>query len=869
MTISQLFKIISITGIIFLSKYTVAQNLVPNSGFEYYTSCPVWLGEINKAFPWISPTLATPDFYNVCGGSNCGTCVPDNFSGNQLANTGNGYAGFILDYEGTNDYKEYIQTSLVKPLVAGIVYKVSFYVSLSEDSKYAIKNIGAYLSNNSIKSNNGSYLSCCPSQVNNSNFVTSKNGWTLISGDYLASGGEQYLTIGNFNSSNNTYGIIVGGSDSRPQSYYYIDDISIFPNKLEFGNDTILCKGEILTLDASNANATYLWQDNSTNPTFNVSQQGTYWVEVTNSYGTTSDTIKVNYNSKPLIELGSDTTLCQGEILTLDASNTNATYIWQDNSTNPTFNVTQQGIYRVKVTTNNCSVLDSINVNYNLTLLADLGKDTTLCQGEILTIDASNSNASYLWQDNSTNSTFNVSQPGTYWVKVTNSCETTSDTINVNYSLKLLAKLGKDTTLCQGEILSLDASNINASHLWQDNSTLPNLKITNPGTYWVKVSNSCETTSDTINVNYILTPFINLGEDTTLCQGEILTLNVSNTNATYLWQDNSTLPNLKIINPGTYWVKVSNSCETTSDTINVNYNLSLLADLGRDTTLCQGETLTLNTDNTNAAFLWQDNSTLPNFKIYKPGTYWVKVSNRCETTSDTINVNYSLNLLAELGKDTTLCQGELLTLNANNPNASYLWQDNSTLPNFKINKPGTYWVKISNSCETTSDTIHVNYILTPLINLGEDTTICQGELLTLNASNTNAMYLWQDNSTYPTLDVKQQGMYWVEVTVNNCSVIDTILINKEDCEIILEIPNVFSPNNDGINDIFVPVKSKGIVSLNASIFNRWGNKVYESSNLQIKWNGEGASDGVYFWKIDFIDIQNNKYQKVGYTSIFR
>ncbi|MCW8898750.1 MAG: hypothetical protein OQJ96_13190, partial [Flavobacteriales bacterium] len=122
---------------------------------------------------------------------------------------------------------------------------------------------------------------------------------------------------------------------------------------LNLGNDTTLCQGDTLILDATTPNATYLWQDNTTNPTFSVTQQGSYWVQVTVNNCTTTDVINITYNPSPSINLGNDTTLCQGEILLLDATLPNATYLWQDNTTNPTFNVTQQGVYWVQVT-NSC-----------------------------------------------------------------------------------------------------------------------------------------------------------------------------------------------------------------------------------------------------------------------------------------------------------------------------------------------------------------------------------------------------------------------------------------------------------------------------------------------------------------------------------
>lgn len=155
------------------------------------------------------------------------------------------------------------------------------------------------------------------------------------------------------------------------------------------------------------------------------------------------------------------------------------------------------------------------------------------------------------------------------------------------------------------------------------------------------------------------------------------------------------------------------------------------------------------------------------------------------------------------------------------------------------------------------------------IDLGNDTTICQGETLILDATTINATYLWQDNSTNPTFNVTQQGTYWVQITDSCGSTTDTILIDEETCEIILEIPNVFTPNNDDINDLFVPIISKGIVSMNTIIYNRWGKKVYETNNLLIEWNGQDVSDGTYFWIVYYTDINAVENSLKGYVTILK
>ena len=241
------------------------------------------------------------------------------------------------------------------------------------------------------------------------------------------------------------------------------------------------------------------------------------------------------------------------------------------------------------------------------------------------------------------------------------------------------------------------------------------------------------------------------------------------------------------------------------------------------------------------------------------------VSAFCINCDDPIPINCNF----DLGNDTTLCEGEILTLDATASNATYLWQDNSTGPTFNVTQQGTYWVDVTfDNCSAT-DTIIVNYNSLPNVNLGNDTILCQGAILTLDATTTNATYLWQNNSSNATFNVTQPGTYWITVTVNNCSITDVILIGEEECEVILELPNVFTPNNDGSNDLFVPIISKGIVSMNSTIYSRWGNIIFETNDLLIKWDGQHVSDGTYFWIVYYTDVNGVKNNLTGYLTILR
>jgi gliding motility-associated-like protein len=132
--------------------------------------------------------------------------------------------------------------------------------------------------------------------------------------------------------------------------------------------------------------------------------------------------------------LGTDTTLCEGDNLLLDATNSNANYLWQDGTTQATYNVTAQGRYTVKVTgANGCDTSGSINVAYTTKPIINLVKDTTLCITQQLLLDATYANSVYKWQDGSSLSQYSVTQEGVYWVQVTNNCGVASDTSTVVY----------------------------------------------------------------------------------------------------------------------------------------------------------------------------------------------------------------------------------------------------------------------------------------------------------------------------------------------------------------------------------------------------------------------------------------------------
>jgi len=515
---------------------------------------------------------------------------------------------------------------------------------------------------------------------------------------------------------------------------------------VDLGPDLNLCPGQTATLNATTPGASYLWSNNSTGPTLTVTQAGTYTVAINVNGCTDTDAVTVNYGVNPTVNLGPDVTFCTPQTLNLNATFPNSTYLWQNNSTAATFSVTQSGTYTVAVTNSCGTTTDNIVVNY-ITPSVNLGPDLILCPSQSATLNATTSGASYLWQNNSTSPTLTVNQAGTYSVTITVSGCTATDAVTVTTGVNPTVNLGNDTTLCAGQSLNLNATFPNSSYLWQNNSTAPTFSVTQAGTYGVSVTTNCGTVSDNIIVNYNSPPVFDLGPDATICVGQSLNLDATSPNATYLWQDNSTNPTFTVSQAGTYSVVASVGNCSSSDDITVSVVTSPVINLGNDTLLCVGQTLTLNTNMAGATYLWQDNSTNATFIVTQSGNYSVDVNTSCGTISDAIQIDYVPSPLINLGNDTSFCAGGSIILDATNVNCTYLWQDNSTGSTFTVNQSGTYSVVVINSigCSVTDQLIvTVNPI--PTVSAGSDLTLCQGTPITLSGSGANT-YSWNNGIT--------------------------------------------------------------------------------------------------------------------------
>ena len=171
-------------------------------------------------------------------------------------------------------------------------------------------------------------------------------------------------------------------------------------------------------------------------PSYEITTREYIFVTVSNECGSSSDNILITLALPPLVELGEDMILCEGESIVLMANETGGNHTWQDNSTADTFLVTGPGWYSL-TTENDCGIsMDEIVIDFIPNIEGpDLGPDINVCPGEEIILYANAPGPEFLWQDFSTQNFLVVTNPGTYYVEVYNDCISLSDTIVVSSNL--------------------------------------------------------------------------------------------------------------------------------------------------------------------------------------------------------------------------------------------------------------------------------------------------------------------------------------------------------------------------------------------------------------------------------------------------
>jgi gliding motility-associated-like protein len=437
-------------------------------------------------------------------------------------------------------------------------------------------------------------------------------------------------------------------------------------------------------------------------------------------------------------------------------------------------------------------------------------------------------------------------------------------------------------------------------------------------TYTLYVTDTLTGCSDTTALSVTAFPptafTLSVGNDVTICPGASATLSASGA-TTYSWSPAGGLSNPTSSNPiasptttTTYTVTAMTPCAPTAiDSITVSAVNSVILNVnaGPDVTTCPGVPVTLNATGA-TSYTWNTSNTLSSTTIANPVatlpvvgsvTYTVVGTANCANpVSDVVTVTAvnSVILNVNAGNDTVVCPGVPTQLTATGA-TQYIWSPAASLSNANVASPlanpsvtTTYTVIGTAACAdpvTDSVTVSTTSSTGPLlVNAGVGQSICVGEELNLSGSSSggygNNNYLWSvvsgafnDSATSPATlstpiitDFPGLNIYELQVR-DQCGYIssDTIMIDiSADCMVI--VPNVFTPNGDGNNDEFL-VSSNGVKSFSIAIYNRWGKKLYESSDIKSGWNGGNSPDGTYFYIMKAETLNGKTFDQQGYFQL--
>ncbi len=356
--------------------------------------------------------------------------------------------------------------------------------------------------------------------------------------------------------------------------------------------------------------------------------------------------------------------------------------------------------------------------------------------------------------------------------------------------------LGPDTSICAGNNVVLNAGQPFSTFLWNNGSTDSVQTYTGDTLVSVTVFGVCDTLFDTVQISLDTAFTMMLPEDTVVCDQPLFSIVPSVTGTpNYLWTGGNTTGTLTVDTTGLYVLGAFNVCDTILDTIQVTFLPTPFVELPNDTINCSSSLVRLTRPaNDSINYTWSDSSTALTFDVDSTQTVWLNGQNACGSSSDTINIFQTDDILVNIGPDTQLCPDDTIRLGATWPNATYIWSTGDTTDSI--------WTNVIEDVYTVTVTV---------------------------------------DSCFSTDRIDIQ---FTEVACPNI-----------DCRVRYD--NVFTPNGDGWNDLFRLRSDCEIQRYDLRIYSRWGQLVSQSSQINYGWDGfiegEPAPAGVYYFILEYRD----------------
>jgi gliding motility-associated-like protein len=672
---------------------------------------------------------------------------------------------------------------------------------------------------------------------------------------------------------------------------------------------------------------TYVWTSvpagftsSSADPTANPLVNTIYYVAVSDGSATVNSQVAVTVNALPVtptITAGGPTTFCANGSVTLTSS-AGSTSLWSNGANAASINVATAGSYTVKVkNASGCLSPASAAVVVTVNALPVIpaitaGGPTAFCAGGSVTLTSS-AGTSYLWSNAATTQGINVTQAGSYTVKVTNAggCQSAASvativTVNALPSASVTIAdnsglVNNDGIICNGSTAKLTAGG-GTFYSWSSGETTAAIVKGTAGTYTVTVTNAngcTDTKAANITVNAV--PIVTAGSNSPICVGEDKKINLTASAGTgyiYNWSgpnsftSNTQNPSINFVTAamaGAYTVTVTatNGC-TAKNTTSVIVNALPFVIPRSNSPVCVGNIINLTaSDGTGYIYSWSgpngftsniQNPSIPNANTSMAGAYKVTVIalTSCTVTKKTI-VKINELPIATAGSNSPVCLGNTINLTSSG-GTIYSWSgpdgftssaQNPPIPNASASMAGAYilTVEATSGC-TDKDTTNVIVYENPNAIAMPDTVLKFIFTTQLKAelfpSETGEWSLISGSGTIsdkysPTTMVTDlsggENVFSWKVQNSNCEASDEVKITVYDPF----IPSVITPNGDGKNDYF---KIREIIDqdqVELIIFNRWGNEEFTNRNYSNDWDGrnnKGAElpNDTYFYILKFDNV---------------
>lgn len=535
-----------------------------------------------------------------------------------------------------------------------------------------------------------------------------------------------------------------------------------------------ICEGTDTTLTVTvAAGYAYNWSTGATTNEITISSPGKYMVTVTNGSCVVKDTAQLAVVKVPLTNLPNQTSICSTDSLKLTGSTTSGyTNKWSTGASSASIFAKDPGIYTLTVTNDICSTLDTAEVKVDELPQSVLTNSIQFCENTTGQLTASNNApGTILWNTGETTPSISVNKAGTYSVTLVNGSCTVNDSATVKVDEMPVVELKQDLKICEGQSTNISVALKNGfACLWSTGATANKIVATKAGTYSVEVTNGTCKESDSTELKVLEVPVAQLPPSTRICSTDSVTLSGSSTFANS-WSTGATTTAITVDQPGTYQLIVTNDiCSDTASTL-VKVDQLPVSVLPDSVVFCENANGTLRANATSGIQVtWNTGSTKDSITVTAAGEYTVQLKNGACTVLDTAIAKVDVLPVFNLPDSILFCNGlDTSVAVTPNPGWTYAWTTGATSNSVAVTESGKIGVAVSNGACVTKDSVNVKKLDYPQLSLSPEVSICVTDSTILDPkSDPTFGYKWSDGSTSPTLKVKTDGNYSVEVWNRQC-----------------------------------------------------------------------------------------------------